>query len=401
MSKTNFMDELKAFNVKEKPSEFKNAYIKINFESEEPLTEEDIKVLDYLKTATSKLKSDETEFYVLSNGFLDPMFFCISSDFIMSIAGSVFYVLDTSLNYLYDFGYNFSTFFEIKNDNFNFTPAQENEKERFSISYCDRSKKNSKRIDFKLKNENTISISSSALGLTSITFNEDEIITTFKGTPYSTIILDFDFNIKTVDLNKTLKQDFDLKNTKKYHDIKNYNDLMNKIKESLSDEIELHALLFDKKFQFKGSENKFKRDLSYIKEITNNRKEMFDIFLSDRQDLKDIYEYYNPYTNIIRYYLLDHQTKEDKIEYLKSHPIFSKYEVTLETDENGIILSTYYHNILELLHVIKKNNCNFMNNDFINKYKKINEKISSTLKFNKNIINLESKNKKNKIGNIK
>lgn len=403
LASVSFLEEIKYFNTQRFPEEYKNISLPINypwhFGSEK--NKEQLSLQNYLKECSTKLSSDEVEFYVIPvSNFSNIEFLAVSSEFIVEIAQDQFNVLDTSCNYLYSFGQILGSPFTIEDKNFSFCKSFNSEKMDLKLLYNNYGKNYMRAIEFTNKKKDTISISSPALGLTSVKFEENEIIATFKGTFYSSLILDYNFNLKFLDLNKSLKTEFGINNILNFDNVKNHSDLIKSFENKFKDQIEIFTLINDSKLKIKGSEQKFDRDLAYIKAIAERKDVIFDIFSSEKTDLNDFYQYYKSYSEIIREYLSNQKTPEDKLNYLNEHPIFSKYEKIIGIDENKHLIRTRYHNILEFLYQNKKSNNKFINNDMLRVYKRMSKECESVLDFNNDLISLK-KYKKKKLEKLK
>lgn len=399
LASVSFLEEIKHFNTKRFPEEYSNVSLPINypwnFGSEK--NKEQLSLQNYLKECSTKLSSDEVEFYVIPvSNFSNIEFLAVSSEFIVEITQDQFNVLDTSCNYLYSFGQILGSPFTIEDKNFSFSKSFNSEKMDLTLLYNNYDKNYMRAIEFTNKKKDTISISSPALGLTSVKFEENEIIATFKGTFYSRLILDYNFNLKFLDLNKSLKTEFGINNILNFENVKNHSDLIKSFENKFKDQIEIFTLINDSKLKIKGSEQKFDRDLAYIKAITERKDIIFDIFSSEKTDLNDFYQYYKLYSEIIREYLSNQKTPEDKLNYLNEHPIFSKYEKIIGIDKNNHLIRTRYHNILEFLYQNKENNNKFINNDMLRSYKRMSKECEGVLDFNNNLISLK-KDKKTKM----
>lgn len=401
LASVSFLEEIKQFNTKRFPEEYKNLSLPINypwhFGSEK--NKEELNLQNYLKECSKKLSHDEVEFYVIPfSNFSNIEFLAVSSEFIIEITHDQFNVLDTSCNYLYSFGQILDSPFTIEDKNFNFSKSFNSEKMGLTLLYNNYDKNYMRAIEFTNKKNNTISISSPALSLTSVRFEENEITATFKGTFYSRLILDYNFNLKFLELNKSLKTEFGINNVLNFDNVKNHSDLIKSFETTFKDQIEIFTLINDSKLKIKGSEQKFNRDLAYIKALTERKDSIFNIFSSEHTDLKEFYTYYKNYSGIIREYLSEHNTNEDKINYLNNHPIFSKYEKIFGIDKNKNLIRTRYHNILEFLYQNKESNNKFINNNMLRSYERISKECESILDFNKDLILLK-KNNKTKLGN--
>lgn len=382
--KEDFIQEIKKFGVKSFPKNIEVFSFPINsdFSLKSDLTEGEKAVQKILYEESLTLKSGQVSIYNCNEREL----IFVSSDFIVCQHLGTFEVMDIFCNTLYSFGGHFFSsdeYFYLKNRHFSFELDSKN-KPIYSFSFSDHTVFPYKNISFTLKNNNTFGISSDALNLTSIKFEEDKILTTFKSSAYSSIVFDYDFNIKEVDLNKSIKQKLGLEKNKKYYDLKSYSELIEKIRESLKEEFDFYSLINDSKFKLKGSEAKFERDFLYIKELTAKRFQMTGLVEENHSKLMDFYNFFkkNLYLKTLDCSV---PTSEDgRIELIKD-TVLSKYKIEKK----------YLDNILLLLILNQKNNNNFMTTEILENYKDFSKGSSEIMDFNKKLISLKNLNKKN------
>lgn len=382
----NFVEELKKFKktkISFLPSEYDDTYFRINYPWLNPnkLQENEKKLQDFLYLKSLTLKKNEIEFYINVEKFI----IGINSDFIILTNGNnKTSVLTTKSDYLYNFGYNHFYDFDINSKTFNFSINEDTGKKNIKLLFnFDDYHKHMKDIEFSIKKKDIIFITSN-MGLTSIQFKDSDIITTFKGTSYSNMVLDYDFNIKSVEINKKLKKTLEIDNILTYTDIKDYSDLMSKIKESLKDEFDFLSVTKDLNIKFKDSENKFNRDIEFIKKITNNKVQLLDILSSNQNELINFYDYYSNY-NSFKYFKTRETTLRYRIEILKERLHLSEYEFNHNVYLDQVTFDNYLH-ILCFFTINEETNNNFMNSEILNKYKKLNDEIQDVLSFNNEIL---------------
>lgn len=377
----NYLEELKKFNVKSFPESPDNYRFQSNskWTQSRALTKEEKLEQAILIEESAKLKGNEVRYYISHDNEL----IFVSSDFIVCKRWNFFEVMDNLCNQLYFFGTNGNcTDFYINNSNVKFQLDSKN-KAVFSFLFSETINSQERKISFSLKDKNSFSIYSDSIGLSSIKFTPDTIKAKFKGSSYSSMVLDYNFNIKEVELSRSVKAIMDLDKSIKYHDIKNYTELMTKIKESLKDNLDLYSLINDVKFKFKGSEQKFERDISYIKELTAKRFEMSQIVEKNDSTLKDFFNYYNQHSYLITLDFSGLERQEIRKDII-NNSILSKY-----TDHKD----KYSNNLLFLI-LNEKNDDSFMKSDMLNRYKDINNKVLNLMRFNKELISLKKINTK-------
>lgn len=382
IQKEDFIQEIKQFGVKSFPENIEVFSLPINsdFNRGRNLTEDEKTVQKTLYDESLTLESGQVSIYNCNEREL----IFVSSDFIVCQNYGVFEVMDVFCNTLYSFGCNpsgISDQFYLRNRHFSFELDLKN-KPVYSFIFYDHTDFPYKNVTFTLKNKNKINISSDSLNLTSLTFEKDNILATFKSSAYSSIVFDYEFNIKEVELNKSIKQHLGLEKNKKYYDLKNYSELIEKIKESLTEEFDLYSLINDSKFKLKGSEKKFERDFLYVKELTTKRFQMNKIV--DENHLK-IMEFYDFYKKNLYLKTLDCSVpnSEDGRTDLIKDTVLSKYKIEKK----------YFDNILLLLILNEKNNGNFMNSKILESYKDFSNGSSEIMEFNKKLISLKNLNK--------
>lgn len=383
--KEDFIQEIKKFGVKSFPKNIEVFSFPINsdFSLKSDLTEGEKTFQRILTTEASRLEEGQISIYNCNER--ETIF--VSSNFIVCQQYNVFEVMDVFCNSIYSFGGNFFSsdeYFYLRNRHFSFELDSKN-KPTYSFLFSDHTIFPYKNISFTLKNNNTFGISSDALNLTSIKFEEDKILTTFKSSAYSSIVFDYDFNIKEVELNKSIKQKLGLEKNKKYYDLKSYSELIEKIKESLREEFDFYSLINDSKFKLKGSEPKFERDLLYIKELTKKRLQMTDLVEKENSKFIDFYNFYKKNLYLKTLDTSVPNSEDGRAELIKD-TLLSKYKIEKK----------YLDNSLLLLILNEKNNNNFMDSKILGSYKDFSNESSQIMAFNKNLINLKKINKNQK-----
>lgn len=383
IQKEDFIQEIKQFGVKSFPENIEIFSFPINseFNREKNLTENEKTVQKILYDESLTLESGQVSIYNCNEREI----LFVSSDFIVCQNYGVFEVMDVFCNTLYSFGCNpsgTSDQFYLRNRHFSFELDLKN-KPIYSFIFYDHTDFPYKNVTFSLKNNNKFNVSSDSLNLTSITFEEDKILTTFKSSAYSSIVFDYDFNIKEVELNKSIKQHLGLEKNKKYYDLKNYSELIEKIKESLKEEFDFYSLINDSKFKLKGSEQKFERDFLYVKELTAKRFQMNNLVEQNHSKLMDFYNFYKKNLYLKTLDCSVPNSEDGRIELIKD-TVLSKYKIEKK----------YLDNILLLLILNQKNNNNFMNNEILESYKDFSNESSEIMVFNKKLISLKNLNKK-------
>lgn len=254
--------------------------------------------------------------------------------------------------------------------------------------------------------ENTLKVSHTAVNLTSLKFEKDNIIATFKGTSYSKMILDYEYNIKEIQLSKNLVKTLNIESENRYYNIKDYDDLTKKIKLSLGEKLDLYSLTHDSNYKFKDIENKFNRDLSYLKILTEKRSEFFLMQNNQIEKINYISNYFKNFLSpiIFNTYLDSNSTLSKKlinsyskaqIDLIKNYdnPFLEKYFINDKRDHFEITSQKNYYKILSFLDYNKKNNIKLFNLENILLYKEIQDELKDFMSFNNEELKITKKSK--------
>lgn len=387
ISLSDFLEEIKQFNVKIVPKVYARTIFHGNSFFERNLSQNEVDFKNYLKSICSNLNLNESCFMIrsVSDGI---SLFIISKNFIIDYSYYSFNVHDSYCNYLYSFNSSrYDQTLTISNNNF--IIREKNNKASLEILHKSNDS-NRKDFYFKMKNDTTLSLKSH-LNVTSIKFNKDDIFVTFKGTSYSSMSLDYNYNIKEVTLNKNLKSKLNINEDIKYYNIKNYSDLIDKIKVSLNEHLDLFNLMNDFKLELKDKNKKFDQNISYVKEIVKNKDLIFSTLSENKNFFKTFYHHYNNYTKTLNNYLTDESIGNNEPEkYFENHPILSKYKFM----KSHPIVNYSFYNYISFFYNNKINNNDFINDNILNLYKKIDNDVINALKFHDDLYSKKTKLKK-------
>lgn len=189
-----------------------------------------------------------------------------------------FVIYDNNLEYFFDLGlnsinslktkkYSYNQEFYISDNYLNFyykTSDNVYNKDTFFF----RIDKNVLLKYTKDKNKKYSFIMNSSNPITSIKYNKNEIITYFRNSLYSSIIMDYNFNILDVKFHALVSKHNDFNTNVDMKNLKNYSDFIHRLKDSL----EIYKLTYDKDFKLKINEKKFNNHINFIKKFTKNKK---------------------------------------------------------------------------------------------------------------------------------
>lgn len=262
---------------------------------------------------------------------------------------------------------------------------------------------------------NEFKIKHRSVNLTSIFFGKDSITATFKSVFYSKIVFDYDFNIKEVEVSKNLLKKLNcnpkLKNSDiqdhKYYNIKNYDDLISKIKTTFSDNLDFYSLINDSNYKFKETENKFNRDLNYLRILTEKRQEIFNF---EKEQVEKMQHLVNYFKNFISPFVLieplfshdnlnEHLTtrySEDQVYLINKYknPVGEQYSINERLSNIERTNQINFYKMLSFLDYNKQNNIELFNFKVINDFKNLQKDVQRFMNFNTEAIKLKRTNNK-------
>lgn len=222
---------------------------------------------DFISEEVLTLKPNETKKYI-SYAFRSsfPVLFFLNSNYIVKLTVTgIFEVFDYDFNPL-------TSYAPIKECDHNEIASLKSKHlyhyrylkdEQFKINLAPRIKIVLKK---KINSNNKIFLDMPAgKAISSLEFKKDTVLIKFKGSHYSKMIVDYDFNIKEIEFHGLVKKDLQINSTVK--DIKDYSSFLDK----LSDNFELYNLMHDSKFKMKITENDFNYHLDIIKKVINHK----------------------------------------------------------------------------------------------------------------------------------
>lgn len=374
LDEISFMNEINILNINYFPKECDEQYFSSkdfwNAHHDIPYKQK-IMFNTLEKSSLSLKKNEEQLFFHYNNSALSGYsIFIVSSSYIIQIKAYALLFMDNQCNFLFGMKNNliYNNYFDVEFSNKKtIAPIISIKDYNFKI---------------KIKSDNTFKIDSS-LGLSALAFKHNQIDALFKSTSYSSMKLDYNYNILEVEINKNLKKKLNLDSNIKYTNIKDYDDLMSKINVSLEEGFDFYALLNDSKLKLNGTEAKFDRDFRYIKEITTRKDTIFQ--LKDLYTEKFIlcYNYYKPFVDILNmdFFTNDYVSQNN----LKETP-FDSY---LPADISKGLSDSSKHKLLALILLIKKNDIKFVDFDVLNVCKEITGDSKNIINFSREISDLK------------
>lgn len=365
----------------------------------------DSNLYNLLIEESKKLKDKEECLFYIKNDYRN-IIFIVSAKNIIELGDEYLSVMNNNYEVLHSFSYDsFLDHYSLCNSNFEYLSYLKNKESKTKLFL--RGEGNSTEVQMEVE-KNIVKIQRAPINLTSLTFESSQIIATFKGTSYAKITLDYDYKIEEVEIAKNLIQKLELDSTIKYYDVNNYEDLMNKIKISLGDKLDFYSLVNDYNHKFKGTEERFNRDLEYIKKLVKEKENIFYFNNEKREILQKASAYYKEYFALLMLtvaseYSENRYSKETKkaiTDINKNNVFFEKYNIdeskdyeSYDTDEELKNEIKRYRNLTFLNHY-KNNNISFFNYDIIDVCKDINSEAENIMKFNKESIKLKKNNNK-------
>lgn len=234
---------------------------RFSYSAKKPL--KDTHLVSFLKSEMQTINLNEVKKYIIYSPTEAPYFFYMSNLYLLTFDSSgVFQLLDCDFDQISFFNQP-SIWYQQKIINSNYyesNPYFEKRYLNFKVSdklyihFKDKEKDNKYNVFMK-----------SMHPITSISFEDNTIIATFKSSFYTKIVFDYDFNIIEVDFHKTTKEKLNVKMTKK--SFKTYSDILT----GFSDELSLHELEHDFSYDLKLTEDIFKLHMENVKILTLNR----------------------------------------------------------------------------------------------------------------------------------
>lgn len=213
--------------------------------------------------------------------------------------------------------------------------------------------------------------------ITSIQFNESDVLVKFKNSFYQKLKLDYDFNILEIDFHSKIKNKLNIGSS--LFNIKNYQELVN----ALSINFDFYSLVNDSKFPIKLKEHDFKKHFEIIKEITLNKKNIFYL-LSLTDDLQLKTQFISP----IRTFKTPSEI-EALDEMFKNYLGKTYTEIMVESQKTNSF-KYYMKDILMFLLTTKQNNIFPIDLPVVKKIEEINLKINN---WHKTLNHLKKDNK--------
>lgn len=309
----------------------------------------DTKLVDFLKSEMININSTTVKNYIIYSPTEAPYFFYISNLYLLAFdSEGAFSLYDCNLNKISFFSQPSISYQQktINSDYYESNPYFDNKYLKFKVT-------DKLYIHFKgNEKENKYNVFMKSMHpITSISFEDNKIIATFKSSFYTKIVFDYDFNIIEIDFHKTTKEKLNVKMTKK--SFKTYSDILT----SFSDELSLHELEHDFSYDLKLTEEVFNLHMENVKILTLNRHKYLLLKEVKNRIFNESDKYFTFPYNIE---IFEHNTKEMdsiKFEDLKYYIEKNKYTKCInflkETGHIDMIHNDFIENIIFVSKAIK------------------------------------------------
>lgn len=179
--------------------------------------------------------------------------------------------------------------FQIRSDNFTFTLNTENNPRKNELLFF---VSNHEEESFITLQKNKLIIDSSNSDLTLIEIKKNTILTQFKNPIYSSILFDYNFNIKEIGFSKKLQKELGLDRKFKINDVNYEGGLINEIKTKIKNNLDFYKLINDDNYIIETPEISFESEIIYIKSIVSKHKEMLTFYEKNKEGISKIQKYY-------------------------------------------------------------------------------------------------------------
>lgn len=179
---------------------------------------------------------------------------------------------------------------QFHGNNFMFTFSNENNPRKEEILFFINNEAEDSAI---INKKNKLIIDSSESDLTLIQIKRDTVLTQFKNPIYSSILFDYDLNIKEIEFSKKFKEELGLDKNFKLNDVSYKNGLIDNIKIRLENNLVFYKLVNeDKEYIIETPRINFESELVYIKSITNKNKDILNFYEKHKDSITIIKDYY-------------------------------------------------------------------------------------------------------------
>lgn len=303
-----FLKALKTTDV----IDIKNNY-NIQWLNETTKDTKDLKL--FVKQESEHLQPEEIKKYISHDIDSHPNLLFISKDYVIKYDTGDFLFFDHNIKFLFSYvAFNdgnklkIPQFFNNFVNYYHFDYDQEytiHISKKVSISKIEKNK-------FELQMADKYAIKT-------IDFQKDTIHVRFAESFYNKIILDYSFNILSIDFHASIKKMLNI--TSSFKNIKDYNDMLDR----LVDSFEYYFLINDKSFNLKLKEKNFNDHIKIIKMLTHNKTQIETLFSNTKKEIESIiptqhiginYDYYfkNDFPDDLEdeYYSITHFDKKFK-----------------------------------------------------------------------------------------
>lgn len=215
----------------------------------------------------------------------------VSAEVMLSFNGHSLEIIDNLGAKLGSFGSNSEDkTFQFHGNNFMFTFSNEHNPRKEELSFFINNEEEDSWI---IDKKNKLIIDSSESDLTLIQIKKDTVLTKFTNPIYSSILFDYDLNIKEIEFSKNFKEELGLDKNFKLNDVSYKNGLINNIKIRLENNLVFYKLVNeDKEYIIETPRINFESEIVYIKSIINKNEDILNFYEKNKDSITMIKDYY-------------------------------------------------------------------------------------------------------------
>lgn len=217
--------------------------------------------------------------------------------------------------------------------------------------------------------------------LTSVKLVDNKIHATFTNTAYSAMVLDSNYTILEMKLNKKLREKF--KSEQNLSTIVSYEDITKNINSTFTHSIDYYQLINDEEIKLKGNKKRFETDMKYIKFLTENNKPLYNQSKKIKKNILKIHKQCNLFKNIYSIAVLDNESYKKRVLPKESINDYKYYYNIYHTSDYEKYTMNKYKTFLFIHYYFKKNK-NLINNETCDLITHIKTDINEMLNFKNN-----------------
>lgn len=377
-----FEDTLSKFNIVNLSSDFAGYRLGQNWLDScrmSPLI--DLLLYAELCKQCSTLSPDKEKFFLLDNK-KSITFFIINSKYIFQFSYSGRSLYEPCILAVFD--NKFQNLFYFKDDGFKQILKLEEKEVKFQ-SHVLKNKKHSVYMgsnNFLLNvNADSIKLKCHNPDLTSVKLVDNKIHATFTNTAYSRMILDSNYNILEMQLNKKLKSQF--KSEKNLYNIVSYEDITKNINSTFTHSIDYYQLVNDEQIILKGNKKRFETDINYIKFLTENNQLLYKKSKKIKKNILKIHKQCNLFKNIYSINVLDNEHYKNMVLPKEKINTYQYHYNIYNTNDYEKYNMNKYKTFLFIHYYFNKNK-NLINNEICGLMSDIKNDIKEMFEFRKN-----------------